>query len=426
VRLVCAPRTFQFPEIIDGRKVVLFDRTKEGTECCAGAPVLEEIRRLRIVPAARAWDFLSIALSVLVADLAGHRDKSEDGWTREFDLEIAVAEPGFWDEQAPVLEAALAFLTTDVWKLKFTAGGFQYVAAEDGEEVKPDEDCIVLLSGGLDSLIGAIDRAAEGARAVAVSQVVRGDAKHQVEFAKQIGDGLRHCQFNHNAEVVDGEEPPTQRARSMTFLAYGVLVATSLAKHASEIVPLHVCENGLIALNPPLTSARLGSLSTRTAHPRFLRTIQTVLDATGLRVRLSNPYQWMTKGEMFAACRDQDLVRRLASQTTSCGRFLRYGYKHCGRCIPCQVRRAAFIAARVADGTKYVYDALGRDDDDHRAFDDVRSAAMAIAEAKDMGVEEWLGASMSWATDEERSQVIAVADRGLREIGALHAKLSVT
>ena len=35
-------------------------------------------------------------------------------------------------------------------------------------------------------------------------------------------------------------------------------------------VTLYMCENGFISINPPLTDARLGSLSTRTTHPVYL------------------------------------------------------------------------------------------------------------------------------------------------------------
>lgn len=107
--------------------------------------------------------------------------------------------------------------------------------------------------------------------------MVRGDGEKQVAFAAEIGGGLRHFQANHNADVPDPENPPSQRARSIIFLAYGVFMATTLARyHAGDEVTLYVCENGFIALNPPLTGGRLGSLSTRTTHPIVLSLLQQV------------------------------------------------------------------------------------------------------------------------------------------------------
>src|SRR5690606_33855127 len=133
-------------------------------------------------------------------------------------------------------------------------------------------------------------------------------------------------------------------ARSIIFLAYGLLAASALrASSEGTSISLVVPENGFISMNVPLTNLRLGSLSTRTTHPYFLRQIQRVWAAVGLNVEITNPYQFRTKGELLVGCEHQNLLQTLASQSTSCGRFGRYGYKHCGRCIPCLVRRAAFL-----------------------------------------------------------------------------------
>src|SRR3989442_11166273 len=93
--------------------------------------------------------------------------------------------------------------------------------------------------------------------------------------------------------------------------------------HAGGTVTLHVCENGFIAINPPLTGSRLGSLSTRTAHPYFLAQFQNILKAAGLHVEIRTPYAAKTKGEMLKECADQPLLRVFAAGSTSCGRFPR-------------------------------------------------------------------------------------------------------
>ena len=204
------------------------------------------------------------------------------------------------------------------------------------------------------------------------------------------------------------------------------MAATALARyHEGETVTLYVCENGYISINPPLTVARLGSLSTRTTHPVFLRHVQQIVDAAGLRLRIENPYQHKTKGEMVAGCADQSLLKAEAASSTSCGRYKVYGYRHCGRCVPCQVRRAAFLAWGVADKTDYVFKDLGRDDPDYAGFDDVRSAAMAIAEVKMEGLDNWLGATLSSVPPDDVAPLTAMVGRGLAEIAALHRKYGV-
>lgn len=147
--------------------------------------------------------------------------------------------------------------------------------------------------------------------------------------------------------------------------------------------------------------------------------------AAGIDVTIKNPYALKTKGEMFVECRDQALLRAHARQSTSCGRFLRHGYQHCGRCIPCQIRRASFVHAAVRDNTRYVYSNLGKKGRDHRGFDDVRSAAIAIAATRANGVSAWLGSSLSWTSTQERAAYTSVAERGLNELADLHARYHV-
>ena len=98
-----------------------------------------------------------------------------------------------------------------------------------------------------------------------------------------------------------------------------------------------------------------------------------VLDTARLRVHIENPYQFKTKGEMLAECLDQGIARTHAHTTTSCGRYKRFGYRHCGRCVPCLIRRAAFNAWGVGDKTEYVYADLSPDDAEHARYDDVKS-----------------------------------------------------
>lgn len=419
MKLFCAPNGVSPPAGDDALRVVLFGQPNDQTQASAGDAVAHTIRGLHLDPAPRAWDLLSIALSVVTADFAELRNRSPDGWTREFELDIAVDEPEFWNDQSDALMEALRFLTTDRWTLRFHSNGARPPVNQ--AVVRPTEDCVVLLSGGLDSLVGAIDLVAVGHTPYAVSQTVRGDAEKQSDFASCIGDGLSHVQLNHNA-TSPGVQETSQRARSLVFLVFGVLAATSLqCYHDGGNVPLFVCENGFIAINPPLTGGRLGSLSTRTAHPEFLGQIQGVLDAADIHVHIENPYAERTKGEMLRECRDQEILSSEAVRSTSCGRFQRFNYRHCGRCIPCQVRRAAFLAwGGDRDSTDYVFEAIGLQNEEHALFDDVRSVAMALAAVRVDGLDDWLGNSLSSRQIHNREELRFMLERGLSELGLLH------
>ncbi|WCK68987.1 Qat anti-phage system QueC-like protein QatC [Agrobacterium tumefaciens] len=418
MRLVCGPETFEQPLREGDLRVVLYGQPRTPSEASAGDAVMTDLRRQGLNPHRRAWDLLSIALSIITADFAVLRDVSPDGWTREIELDVAVSDPAFWNTVADDLKQALAFLTTDRWKLTFHEGGV--LPAPPKKVVMPKEDCVVLLSGGLDSLVGAIDLTRRGLKPVAVSQTVRGDGMKQRDFVQAIGL-TKHLQLNHVATSPNVQET-SQRARSLIFLTFGVVVATSLEQYAKgKTTPLYVCENGFIAINPPLTGSRLGSLSTRTAHPFFLTRFQKVLDAASLNVKIENPYAQKTKGEMLIECKNQVLLQSEAAHSTSCGRFQRFNYRHCGRCVPCQVRRAAFVAWDAKrDTTDYVYEPLGRDDEDHASFDDVRSVAIALASVKADGLDRWLGHTLSPPDIGDRNGVRGMLDRGLNELGELH------
>ena len=331
----------------------------------------------------------------------------------------------FWTGQSDLLTRQLKFLTTDIWSLTFLEGGAQPVPKKPA--AKPDQDCVVLLSGGLDSLIGTIDLVhVHDMTPYAVSQVSKGDKQTQSFFAANIGGGLAHLQLNHNANC-PGENERSQRSRSIIFLAYGVLMATALARyHVGADVTLFVCENGFISINPPLTDSRLGSLSTRTTHPVFMGQFQQLLDEADLRVKLKSPYQFRTKGEMLSGCADQTFLRKYAHTSTSCGRYVRNRYKHCGRCLPCLIRRAAFHAWGVPDKTHYVYANLSRDDKDHARYDDVRSAAMAVAAAKAEGLTNWASPSLSTALLGDAAPYRDVLGRGLDELGSFLKAEGVT
>jgi 7-cyano-7-deazaguanine synthase in queuosine biosynthesis len=419
MKIICAPANYKFPKAgEDNLNVALFSRTVTSGMGSIGAAVIEEIIRKKLQPSPRAWDLLSIALSIIAADLGCKRSKSPDGWTRCFDLHIAVNDPGFWLSQKKLLEEQIRFLTTDLWNINFLEGGI--IPVHDKNLIMPEENGVVLLSGGLDSLIGTLDLITNGNRPYAVSQIVKGDKEKQSYFASTIGGGLHHIQLNHNADIPEQEQPPSQRARSIIFLAYGVLISTALKQyHNGQNVTLHVCENGFISINPPLTDIRIGSLSTRTAHPIFLTLFQRLLDAAGLRIIINNPYRYQTKGEMLKMCSSQEYLMLHAHSSTSCGRFGRMGYKHCGRCVPCLIRRAAFHAWGVQDKTEYRYNNLGLDDKDHARFDDVRAAAMAVAKVKESGLDSWLGTSLLSKFLSDITPYEEVISRGLNELGQL-------
>ena len=421
MKLLCAPRGFDASAFKSTQRVVLFETGKPGRDVHAGAAVISRVKRGGMVVDPVAWDLVAIALSAFAADSHGLRSNSPDGWTREFELTIAVQYPEIWNPLAGELSQALAFLSTDRWSFHFISGGCKPPVPR-----KPrvqDLDAAVLLSGGLDSLIGALDLSADDKALLAVSKLVRGDGDRQKTYSKLTCKD--HQVFNDSTKTLRRAES-SQRTRSLLFISFGVLASTSLARyHRKEGATLYLCENGFIAINPPLTGLRLGSLSTRTAHPVFLASLSRVIEGAGIDVVIENPYRHKTKGEMLKECRNQIELAKFATDSTSCGRFQKFNYRHCGRCIPCQVRRASFHAwGEIEDDTFYVYDQLGIDNSERARFDDVRAVAMAIRSAK-ADFNGWLGNALGSPDVPDRPALRDMLERGINELAMFHAHLDV-
>jgi 7-cyano-7-deazaguanine synthase in queuosine biosynthesis len=329
------------------------------------APHLERQARRMLLgqPSVRAWDFLSLALAAFASDRFVVRAGSPDGWTRVIGLDVALREPDPWRPLLPKLSAALRFLTGDVWHVSVRDGG----KAPPAVPVRPhDRDALTLFSGGLDSFLGAVQLKAAGRRPFLVSQGSPKEVQYQVELAQALG--LQGQRFEGRASEL--WRPPYEgstRGRSILFFAYGAVAATS-----AGIDEVWVPENALIAVNPPFTRRRVGSLSTRTTHPHFLGLINEIWQSAGLNARLANPFFASSKGEMMSAANDPQLSR-LASASYSCGKGKRINMQ-CGRCVPCLIRRAAFHASGVADHPRYFYEL----EKEGRA-DDVLAARQAVA-----------------------------------------------
>jgi hypothetical protein len=232
---------------------------------------------------------------------------------------------------------------------------------------------VSLLSGGLDSAIGAADLLDAGERVAFVSHNAKsGGAIFSSPSQKDVLEALRPhadaAQINHVRFRVNPPPPidgltaavTTTRSRSIMFFALGLLVASALdAAQAGAPIPLVIPENGLISLNVPLTRARLGSWSTRTTHPHTLAMLRAVMAGLGLVTPLVTPYATVTKGEMLAAlvARGRPRAEALTGATVSCAhpnqsRFLEAARRqpHCGTCVPCIIRRAATQHAGIDDG----------------------------------------------------------------------------
>jgi hypothetical protein len=344
----------------------------EGALIPAIGSALAELNTLCVFPSEIGIDVLVVATLVHLADTRISRaTQSQDSWTREIRLEVPVSDPGGWNVASPHLVRMLNFLTGDRWSIGFRSRPSAFARLESARVSAKSGvpfDALSLFSGGLDSLIGAIDLLAAGRTPLLVSHVADGPTS-EAQTACFDAIGLRYpslplarlrCWLRFPNNIVSGSRSEsTTRGRSFLFFALGVFAGTGLGRPFTLRAP----ENGLIALNVPLDPLRLGSLSTRTTHPFYIARWNDMLSALGIGGRIENPYWSKTKGEMVRNCTDQVILRQLVAKSLSCSapskaRFQGVkgrGIEHCGYCLPCLIRRAAVETAwgAGADPTTY-------------------------------------------------------------------------
>jgi hypothetical protein len=372
-----------------------------------GLSLPHELKKYGIVPPLTAIDFAAFAFSVVAADKLISRADSPDGWTRMIDLTVFLSEPEKWTLVKTKIEKMLKFLTGDFWTLTFQLAKEPSIQPTY-EPLQRENDCACLLSGGMDSLVGAIDLLSEKRNPLFVSQIIRGDARRQQNFANRFGEH-NHCQWSIGK--LRGSECST-RARSIAFFAFALLASSAISS-SGGLAEIVVPENGFISLNVPLDANRIGSLSTKTTHPVYMTLLQEIWDALGIKARLILPYRYKTKGEVLKECKDRRLMEELIFETNSCGKFQRHGLRHCGVCVPCLVRRAAFLEVGLQDITQkgYHYDDISKSNSM-----DLAAVRLAVKQVELSGINKFVKGNLSFASPEERSSYLGVVSRGIDEL----------
>ena len=323
----------------------------------------------------RLVDFLEIASYVFSADCATRRgtdwtdDDSTEPWERDFAFVIPVREPDFWGTAkiTDLIEEVLGFLSNDKYSFTFVPlergradqqPYFEFGDLRNWPFHRPER--VLMFSGGLDSLAGAVETATRGDRSVLVSHrpVSTLDSRQKklfTELQKQFPDQLVRIPVWINKAESFGREP-TQRTRSFLYSALGTLVAQSV-----EAGGVRFYENGVVSLNLPIAEEALRARASRTTHPLGLHLLSSLCAAvTGRNFIVDNPYLFKTKTEVVASLATHEAAHLIA-HTCSCSHsmFQTRTQRHCGRCSQCIDRRFATTGAGLVahdSETDYVSD----------------------------------------------------------------------
>lgn len=255
-------------------------------------------------------DLLDIAAYVYAADQAVSRQQGggdfEANWRRCLTFRIPVREPDRWGstEVTRALVSVLSFLSEDEYRFEFEPGHFPPVQPSllegCGTFFNGFVDEVVMFSGGLDSLGGAVREVIRDRRRVLLvnhrSNPKPGprirDLRDSLTFRS--GDFRPHwkrVRLNKSKEL---SVETTQRARSFLYSALGATYA-----HMIGLERVRFYENGVVSLNLPIGRQVVGARATRTTHPRVLAGFTELFTMlAGCPLAVENPFLGLTKTEV--------------------------------------------------------------------------------------------------------------------------------
>ncbi|MCI4664943.1 MAG: hypothetical protein MRY74_09505 [Neomegalonema sp.] len=321
-----------------------------------------------------ARDLLEIAAYVYAADAATSRGEPNSSslgadWRREFRFVIPVRRPDIWraSETLECLQQTLSFVSDDEYAFEFYPmtkrdTPLRWLDFDETGQFEPES--IVLFSGGLDSLAGALEEVV-ARREKIITVTHQGATKLEAaqsrllnQLSKRFAPG-KILNAPLKIQLKSGaQNEGTHRTRSFLFAAIAAVIARMF-----RLRRILFFENGVMSLNLPISGQVLGARGTRSTHPKVLVGFASLFSQAFQETwRVDNPFIWSTKTEVLKRISDlgaRDLIR----DARSCAdvRAMTKAHPHCGVCSQCVDRRFASIAADLADddpGEAYQVDLL--------------------------------------------------------------------
>jgi len=303
-------------------------------------------------------DLLEIASYIYCTDQSKTRGGNtfpKDGrkWYRQFELSIPVRCPEIWNDSQIVnkLNELLRFLANDDYqfelrKLKTDFSVDSYIEFDEGKPwFKPDS--ILLFSGGLDSLTGAVEELQGDNRKVAlvshrsVSKIDKPQRDLVAELENRYNAKGRIC---HIPVWVNKEKGITkdanQRSRSFLYASLAAVIASMTGLNEIKFY-----ENGIVSSNLPIADQVIEARGSRSTHPKSLKLMSEFFSMIfGYDFKVTNPFFRKTKSDVLKVLKDnngQELIEmsRSCTKTMSSTKM----HTHCGACSQCIERRLAVL-----------------------------------------------------------------------------------
>jgi hypothetical protein len=324
----------------------------------------------------RILDLLEIAVYVFSSDkriLRGARDSLDNKkWARTFNFHIPVRDIDFWNDGkiTSSLSDALGFMSGDrkytFFFTKYTKRAFmEYQPTLFTDDIIPlykkDDIDIMLFSGGLDSLAGAIETL-NSTKDKKLYLVAHKSNKNIIKtqdglvkaLSGKYNDRVKFYGFEcHFTGKIRIEE--TQRTRMFLFSAIAFAICSFYSKK-----DFFVFENGITSINLPKQADVINARASRTTHPKTIGLLMKFYNNFVKDYKFITPYIYKTKTDIidiFIQFKEENLIPSSVSCSTSFNNDM--SSHHCGVCSQCIDRRFAIYAAGLEEySDNYVNDII--------------------------------------------------------------------
>ena len=311
----------------------------------------------------RCLDLLEIAAYVFAGDRLtsrGAKDSVEyHSWGRNLHYVVRVRDHAFWSrpDVQEALRAALLFMTGDqTYEFTFELGHSTPQAdLFDSEAFQvASEDClsVMLFSGGLDSLAGAIQRLEETRDHVCLVSHQSSQPsimRTQKALVRALQDAypnrVSHYRFRTSLQGVHAKEE-TQRTRSFLYGSIAFAIAQSYGQDR-----VFVCENGVTSLNFARRDDLLNARASRTTHPQTLGRLAELFSLIAEQpISIETPFLWKTKADVIEVLTTAGLGHLIPSSVSCSHTYTsETNATHCGECFQCIDRRIGVYAAQAEE-----------------------------------------------------------------------------
>lgn len=308
-------------------------------------------------------DLLEIASYIYYADCSikrgSDRDVFSEDWRRKFDFVIPISNPDLWNSENinNKLKNTLEYLSGDEYSFTFLpprpTPTQLFINFLDKPRPFHGAECISLFSGGLDSLVGSLFSLKDlNERSVLISHRSRPNLdKRQKDLVEALNERNPEWSFPHLSVWINRKGnraiENTQRTRSFLYLSLAAAIASEL-----EISKISICENGIVSFNLPISGQNIGTLLTRSTHPKFLNQFEELARSvfSDNEIKIRNPFVFKTKTQMLQMLKNwnqSELIQKTISCSYSQGRTLIQ--PQCGACFQCVNRRFSVISAALEE-----------------------------------------------------------------------------